>query len=293
MPGSRLKLPLHVLPAFEAAARHGSFRAAAAELHLTPSAISHQIRLLEEAIGCSLFERLPRGLKLTRAGESYAKTVSEVLGRLRADAEELAPNGKPHRLRISLPDFVAHLFALPALAQFRARHPHIDLEINATMALSDVEGGEVDAAVRIGPGRWGKLQSHRISEVFGTVVAAPELAAHAAALSERGELPMVCLNQLEEHTRRTLSAIGLTAQPDRALRVDNYMGVVQAAQRGLGVAVVYATPGKPFQTEGHLVALSRDPIPAPFAMYFVCRQGEQERPDLIALREWLTDCILT
>jgi LysR family glycine cleavage system transcriptional activator len=160
------------------------------------------------------------------------------------------------------------------------------------MALADVEAGEADAAVRIGPGRWGNLLSHRISEVFGTVVASPELAAHAGALSQRGELPMVCLNQLEEHTRRTLSAIGLEAQPNRALRVDNYMGVVQAAERGLGVAVIYTTPAKPFEAGGKLVALSRDPIPAPFAMYFVCRQGEAERPDLIALREWLVDCIL-
>jgi DNA-binding transcriptional LysR family regulator len=292
MPGPRLTLPLHVLPAFEAAARHGSFRAAAAELHLTPSAISHQIRLLEDAVGVSLFERLPRGLQLTRAGESFAKTVSEVLARLGAESEKLAPNRKPHRLRISLPDFIAHLFALPALARFQSRHPHIDLEISATMALADVEAGEVDAAVRIGPGRWGKLCTQRISDVFGTVVAAPELAAQAAALSERGELPMVCLNQLEEHTRRTLSAVGLTAQPDRALRVDNYMGVVQAAERGLGVTVIYATPDKPFDARGRLVALSHDPIPAPFAMYFVCRQGEEERPDLVALREWLVDCIL-
>jgi LysR family transcriptional regulator, glycine cleavage system transcriptional activator len=292
MAAPRLKLPLHVLPAFEAAARHGSFRAAAAELHLTPSAISHQIRLLEQAVGLSLFERLPRGLRLTSAGRSYAKTVTEVLARLRVDADELARGSKPHRLRISLPDFVAHLFALPALSRFQARHPHIDLEINATMALADVEAGEADAAVRIGPGQWGSLLSHRISEVFGTVVAAPGLASHARALSQRGELPMVCLNQLEEHTRRTLSAIGLEAQPNRALRVDNYMGVVQAAQRGLGVAVIYATPAKPFEADGTLVALSRDPIPAPFAMYFVCRQGEAERPDLIALREWLVDCIL-
>ena len=152
--------------------------------------------------------------------------------------------------------------------------------------------GEVDAAVRIGGGQWGKLHSYRIAELFGTVVAAPELAVHAALLSQRGELPMVCLNQLEKHTRQTLSAVGLTAQPDRALRVDNYMGVVQAAERGLGVAVIYATPDKPFEANGRLVALSSDPIPAPFAMYFVCRQGEAERPDLIALREWLVDCIL-
>jgi LysR family transcriptional regulator, glycine cleavage system transcriptional activator len=291
MTAPRQKLPLHVLPAFEAAARHGSFRAAAAELHLTPSAISHQIRLLEEAIGLSLFERLPRGLTLTDAGRSYAKTVSEALAQLQTAAEELLPKLGPHRLRISLPDFVAHLFALPALPRFRSRHPHIDLEIYATMALADVEAGDADAAVRIGPGQWGKLRSYPITELVGTVVASPELAAEASALSERGMLPMVCLNQLEQHTRQTLSAVGLKAQPERALRVDNYMSVVQAAEQGLGVTVVYSAPDRPYRN-GRLVALTKDPIQPPFAMYFVCRPSDADRADIVALREWLVECIL-
>jgi LysR family transcriptional regulator, glycine cleavage system transcriptional activator len=292
MTGSRRRLPLHVLPAFEAAARHGSFRAAAAELHLTPSAISHQIRLLEEAVGASLFERLPRGLQLTDAGRRYVETVSDVLVRLQVEAEALAPAPRSRRLRVSLPDFVAQLFVLPAVAPFRARHPHIDLEINATMALTDVEAGDADAAVRIGFGEWGTLRSDRISELVGSVVAAPELAETARALGEGEALPMVCLNQLEEHTRQTLKAAGIEVHADRALSVDNYMGVVQAATHGLGVAVLYAIPGKSYAFDGRLVVLSPSPIPAPFAMYFVCRPSDAQRTDITALREWLVECIV-
>jgi DNA-binding transcriptional LysR family regulator len=136
------------------------------------------------------------------------------------------------------------------------------------------------------------LRSYRISELLGTVVAAPELAAQIGTASEPRELPMVCLNRLENHTRETLTHLGLQISADRALRVDNYTAVVQAAREGLGVAIVYTTPGAPLELGAELVPLSRDPIHVPFAMYFVCRAADAEQPDMIALREWLTECIL-
>ena len=179
--GPAPKLPLHVLPAFEAAARHGSFRAAAAELHLTPSAISHQIRLLEEAIGVSLFERLPRGLELTDAGQSYARTVSEVLARLQAAAEELAPKleaaplaHQPAGLRrasVRAARTAALSIALTPTSISKStppwRWPTWKPATPTPPCASDRDGGASCAA-------------HRITELFGTVVAAPELAAEAS-----------------------------------------------------------------------------------------------------------------
>lgn len=287
------KLPLHVLPAFEAATRLRSFRAAAEELHLTPSAVSHQIRLLEDILGVPLFRRRARGLELTDAGRSYAETVRESLGRLEAEADRLASAPKPRRLRVSLPDFVAHLHVLPALQRFRDRSPHVDLDISATMALADIESGDADAAVRIGMGQWGKLQSFRIADMLGTVVAAPELAERAASLSERGELPIVCLSTLEAHTRETLTSAGFRADTSRAICVDSYLGVVQAVEAGLGVAVLYAPAPNVYHRRSRLVALSDEPIRPPFAMYFVCRQSQAARPEIGALREWLVECIVS
>lgn len=280
---------MHALPAFEAAARLGSFRDAAAELHLTPSAISHQIRSLEEAIGVPLFERLPRGLRLSEAGSRFAATVGEALARLEREAQALRPASKPKRARISMPDFVASDFVLPELARFRALHPEIDLEINVTMALSDIDAGECDAAVRVGPGTWGQLYSSRLCELHATVVAAPALAAEAAALSEQNELPMLCLSMLEQHTRSTLEALGLRPQPERALRVDNYESLVKGAEAGLGVTVLFGLASEPFRANERLHALSAEPIPVPFAIYFVCRPDGVERPELCTLRDWLAE----
>ena len=285
----RRPLPLHVLPAFEAAARHGSFRLAATELHLTPSAISHQIRTLEDALGMRLFQRLARGLRLTEAGERYASTVREAL-------ERLEPQGSSNghgRLRVSMPDWVARFVVVPMLARFGARAPHLDLEINTSMSLADLESGEADAAIRLGMGEWGALRSYRMSEFTANVVAAPELAKTAHALSAKGELPMVCLNQLEQCTRDTLGAVGLTVRPDRALRLDNYLDVMHATEQGLGVSVRFSAPNLSVPASERLIALSPRQFPVPFSMYFVCREIEADRPDIAALRSTLFEALST
>jgi LysR family glycine cleavage system transcriptional activator len=282
-------LPLHVLPAFEAAARHASFRAAALELHLTPSAISHQIRALERALGVPLFVRLPRGLKLTEAGQKYALTVSEVLTRLEREADEAGRTAAPARLRVSMPDFVARYVVLPALSRFRSRHPRIELEISTSMALANLEAGEADAAIRLGHGTWGQLRSYRMTTLVATIVATPRLAAQARTLSERGELPVVCLDTLEDHTRKVLGEIGLAAPPERMLRFDNPLSLLQAAEEGLGVTVLPLPPGARRTPNERLVPLSSQTYPFPFATYFVCRRRDADRPDIAALRAWLSE----
>ena len=280
----RRNLPLHALPAFEAAARHGSFRLAAAELHLTPSAISHQIRVLEDALGMRLFQRLPRGLKLTEGGANYASTVREALDRLDADGAAASSFGYG-RLRVSAPDWVSRFVLVPALARLRAHQPQLDIELNTGMGLVDLEAGDADAAIRFGMGQWGKLRSYRLANFTASVVAAPGLATVAHEQSaHNGELPMVCLEKLEQTTRKTLASIGLIAHPERALRLDAYQDVIQAAEEGLGVTMTFAMSGAVPEENARLVTLSERPIPVPFALYFVCRELEADRPDIATLR---------
>jgi DNA-binding transcriptional LysR family regulator len=104
---------------------------------------------------------------------------------------------------------------------------------------------------------------------------------------------MVCLDRLEQHTRQTLDAAGFRTHATRTLRVDSSMALVQAAEEGLGLTVIYTPPNKPFLPNARLVALSQEPILVPFAMFFVCRQKDVNRPEPTALRTWLTECIAT
>jgi len=285
----RRPLPMHALPAFDAAARHGSFRAAAEELHLTPSAISHQIRTLEDALGVKLFRRLSRGLVLSDAGRAYAETVREALDRLDDGADGLNGAGEGKRVCISMPDFVARLFALPQIARFRARHPDLEIEINTGFGLCNLEAGGVDAAIRIGRGYWAETASYLFSPLVATFVASPDIAARAGELSDAARLPVVCLKDQETLTRESLARGGLTAAPTGMLRVDSCAGLVQAAEEGLGVAVIYHPPARVFEATERLARLPSCPVPVPFSMYFVCRRVDAERAEVRALREWVLE----
>src|SRR3954452_7278768 len=140
--------PLTELRAFEAAARHLSFKMAAAELYVTPTAISHQIKLLERYCGRILFRRRPRPLKLTTAGEQLFPVIRdgfETFGDVLATVRAGATGG---RLRITATNAFAARWLVPRLPNWRAAHPRLKLDILGTDAVLDLRGGEVDVAIR-------------------------------------------------------------------------------------------------------------------------------------------------
>src|SRR5262245_22952922 len=144
-PSTRALSVLSYLPAFEAAARHLSFKRAAEELHITPSAVSQQMRALEDMLELKLFRRLTRGLALTPAGEQFAALVSAVLDRYARGAEQLLQHGR-QVLRVSTDSFVAHEVLIPALDSFKSRRPPIDLRIETSTQVLDLDGEALDAA---------------------------------------------------------------------------------------------------------------------------------------------------
>lgn len=142
--------PLKAVQAFESASRLGSFVAAAAELHLTPSAISHQVRLLEQRLGITLFHRVHRTVELTDGGRRYAEVVAEAFGLLEAGTRSIERVGKSDILTIhSVPSFATQWLA-PRLSRFSAMNPDIDLRLNASVATVDLSVGEADFDIRAG-----------------------------------------------------------------------------------------------------------------------------------------------
>lgn len=142
--------PLRAVQAFEAASRLGSFAAAAAELHLTPSAVSHQIRLLEKRLGFMLFHRVHRAVELTDGGRRYAEVVAEAFGLLEAGTRSIERIGKSDILTIhSVPSFATQ-WLMPRLSRFSALNPDIDVRLNASVATIDLAGGEADFDIRYG-----------------------------------------------------------------------------------------------------------------------------------------------
>jgi LysR family glycine cleavage system transcriptional activator len=140
--------PLNAVRAFEAAARHGSMRAAAAELFVTPGAISQQVRALETHLGVALFERSARAIRLTEAGQLFQTSVTRHLRGIAQAAEQLQPRGQQIAVTAA-PDFAAR-WLMPRLRGFAALHPKVEVRIDASFALADFEHDSFDLAIRTG-----------------------------------------------------------------------------------------------------------------------------------------------
>jgi DNA-binding transcriptional LysR family regulator len=151
MPKPNAKLPLDLLHAFEASARHLSFTEAGRELFLTQSAVSRQIQQLEAALGAPLFERRHRALGLTEAGHVMQRAVQDSLERLRDAAARIRQSGPMRQVSITCTPGFASLWLIPRLANFTAAHPHVDVRISATLEVLDLERSGIDVAVRFVP----------------------------------------------------------------------------------------------------------------------------------------------
>ena len=141
---------LKSIQAFEAASRLGSFAAAAGELLVTPSAISHQIKHLEHEIGIALFHRAHRSIVLTDAGRRYAEEIANAFGSIEAATRGIARRGKSDMLTIHSVPSIAAQWLMPRIARFRAQHTNIDVRLNASVGMIDLAAGEADFDLRYG-----------------------------------------------------------------------------------------------------------------------------------------------
>ena len=177
---SRRLPPLNALRAFEAAARHLSFTRAAAELNVTQTAISHQIRALEERLGVRLFRRLPRGLLLTEEAQRYLPPIRDAFDQIALATERLGAVGASSTLTVSVLPSFAGKWLVPRLGRFRVAHPDLDLRISASSELVDFARDDVDVGIRMGSGRYPGL---RVDRLFGeslVPVCSPDAAARAS-----------------------------------------------------------------------------------------------------------------
>lgn len=142
--------PLKSVQAFEAASRLGSFVAAAQELHLTPSAISHQVRMLEQRLGITLFHRAHRSVELTDIGRRYAESLSEALNLIESSTRSIERTGKSDILTIHSVPSIAAQWLMPRISRFSAMHADIDVRLNASVTPVDLATGEADFDIRYG-----------------------------------------------------------------------------------------------------------------------------------------------
>jgi LysR family glycine cleavage system transcriptional activator len=288
------RLPsLNGLRAFEAAARHLSFTNAAAELNVTQTAISHQIRRLEEELGIRLFIRQNRALALTPQASDYLPGVRAAFNDLRLATDRLLRKDNDHVLTVSTLASLAAKWLLPRLSAFQEAHPDIDVRITTSTSMVDFKNGDVDAAIRYGRGRWPGLRADWLTADQVFPVCSPALL--------QGDRPLRTPEDLVHHTllhssggydddwRLWLTAAGLPADISKqpGLSFDMIFMTLQAAIDGLGVAVGRTTYVEGDLAKGRLVVPFKISLPADAGFYLVSPEAAANTPKLKAFREWL------
>jgi LysR family glycine cleavage system transcriptional activator len=282
--------PLNALRAFEAAARHLSFKRAAAELHVTQAAVSHQVRALESQLGMPLFARLHRALALTPAGARYLPALSDAFDRL--DEATLALRARPRTPRLVLsvvPSFGAN-WLVPRLGAFRARHPGIDLVVLSSSELADFARDPVDVGIRFGPGRWPGVRADLLLAEEYLPVVSPKLARGRRSLRKPDDLRRHTLLHDETHDawRAWLASAGVTGvDPERGVVFSDSSQLVAAAAAGQGVALARKLLAAPHLRARTLVQPFKGSVPAEFAYYVVCAESRADEPAIRAFRQWI------
>lgn len=282
--------PLSALRAFAAAGRHLSFQRAAAELAVTPTAISHQIRRLEEDLGVALFRRLTRKLQLTEAGRALLPEVAGAFDKLAGAVERLRASGDSGMLTISAIITLAYRWLAPRLPRFQTQHPKIDVRLEASQRLVDFTRDEVDVAIRHGNGPWPGLASIKLFDDRFTPLISPKLLAKGPPLKKPHDvLHYTLLRDSPYFEWETwFAAAGVKAPASaRGPSFDSSQLSVQAADVGLGVALVHPDFFAEELAAGRLI----QPFPIVAengkAYHLVYPPAYADRPKVAAFREWL------
>jgi LysR family glycine cleavage system transcriptional activator len=283
---------LNGLRAFEAAARHLSFTLAATELNVTQTAISHQIRRLEDQLGIRLFERRNRGLALTREAQGYLPSVRAAFEDLRQATARLQRPGRDELLVVSTTASLAAKWLVSRMAAFQDAHPGIEVRITTSAHLVDFRREQVDMAVRYGRGNWPGLRAQWLMAEDIFPVCSPALL-HA-------EKPLRRPEDLAHHTllhatvsredwQLWLTAAGLPTSlaTRRGLSFDQSFMAIQAAVEGLGVALGRTRFVEADIAAGRLVVPFDVVLPADAGFYIVAPEATADAPKIALFRDWL------
>ncbi len=293
MPTPSLRLPLQTLPAFRVVARLTNLRAAAEELHLTHSAVSQQIKLLEQQIGFTLFDRRGRRLVLNPAGEALLRVVEPALTQLDdgVRAAAAASGNEAQRIRITLLPSFAQRWLLPRMGRWRERHPDIGIELHTSPNVMDLQREGFHAALRQGGGRWPGLEAVCLTDSPLIVVGSPEAARrlYGREVSALVDEPLLGDAPLWQ---RWFALAGVRARVNPVASFNDAGLMLQAAEQNIGLALAREILAADALRDGRLQRLSDVSMQEDASMYsywLAFAPSVRDWPPLQALQRWLFD----
>jgi LysR family transcriptional regulator, glycine cleavage system transcriptional activator len=293
--------PLTALRAFEAAGRHLSITRAADELCVTAAAVSHQVKTLEDYLEVRLFRRTGNSLFLTDAGQALLPGLRAGFAELERAMSALREHDLHGAFVLSVAPVFATGWLIPRLDGFHAAHPDIDVRISATLELADFERDGIDAAIRVGRGRYPGLVAHRLFGESVVPMCSPALL--------KGEPPLATPEDLRHHVLlhfdwpareqvtpdwatwlRSAEVKGVDATRGPRFTQTDY--AMQAAVEGAGVVLGWRSLAQADLDSGRLTIPFDLPLQMDVAFYFVYPEASAERPKLARFREWLLSQII-
>jgi DNA-binding transcriptional LysR family regulator len=282
--------PVHALSAFEAAARHGSFALAAEELCITPSALSHRIRLLEEFVGERLFLRDGRNVGLSEFGRRYLDVVRQALRTLTDFPMPRRAASAQQRIKVTAPPTFARYLLIPHLASFTQQHPEIAIEIYLSVPLYDLALAESDVEVRFGPGKYPNLQCDKLFSEPTFAVASPAYLKQVDPINMPADLAKATLiRSALEPWQPWFEAAGLDwPEPSTGVRVDDLGLLLEMVKHGHGVGLTREHFARDMIATGEIVRLFDMQMASPPHAYFVVYEKQvSERPEVVAFLQWM------
>ncbi len=289
---------LRALKAFDASARHLNFTRAAHELNVTPAAVSHQIKELEDAVGMQLFQRTSRHMQLTRQGEILKPAISEALEGLTRALQRIRQSENPTQVRVTVSPSLAAKWLVPRLDRFLDTMPGADVRIDVSPEPPDFDREDVDVAIRFGDGIFPGLQVDKLFHEMVFPVCSPDLLKGAKPLREPRDLLQFTLIHLDweaqgavwPNWRMWMKAAGVKDFNDtRGLHFSQTSLALEAALDGHGVALGETTLAADDLASGRLVKPFELALrsPAQFGYHLITRRDNADRPMTKAFRNWI------
>lgn len=284
--------PLNSLRSFEAAARQGSFQAAARELFVTPSAVSHQIKALEEFLGLPLFVRQTRRVQLTSAGKEYVKSVQKALREVERATQNLVSTHGSGELKLAVAPAFLTRWLLPRMALFSEQYPDIELQISASTGLLDFGRDDVDMAVYYGDGQWEDLECLFMRQSVLIPVCAPSLLARKP-IKEPADVfqhRLIHVSKRIDEWRTWSEAAEIEYQESRkGLVLSSGSLAAGAAVRGLGIALTDVSLIREEIQSGELVIPLDIPLPKNKSFYLVYAKHRPAGYAMRMFRDWIME----
>ena len=285
--------PLNALRAFEAIARHLSFAKAADELHVTPAALSHQIRALEEQLGLPLFHRRTRAIELTDAGRLIYPGLHAGFESVRGAMAQLDRSRDGNVLVISATPGLVAKWLMPRLWRFLHAHPDIDARVSASLKIADFAAEGVDVAIRLSKDNHPELYAERLFNDSVLPVCSPRLVEQG--LRSPADLPRFPLIHYDIPMSMRAPPLwadwfvvaGLQGDATRGLKVNVADHALDAAVAGAGVSLSFKLIASDDVHSGRLVTPFGPELPLASGYNFVCPKGHEKRPNVRAFRDWL------